>query len=163
MKNIKFLFVFSFVLLLANSAFALQCKEGTYAAGDECWTDVKIGISETTPVIPGVVLKYDINSNDVETAAYIVRVANASADFGRIAGVAQNRIATGDYGRILVRGKGKVRKALGAVVSGDYLFAALATGDAAVGPVRATNAQPTAFSLQTGTEAIATIDGFVIL
>lgn len=166
MKKFRILFLLALALLLSKSAFALQCKDGVYAGSDECWTDVKVGISETVPVIPGVVLKYDINSGDAETAAYIVRVSSASADYGRVAGVAQSRIATGDYGRILVRGHGKIRKANGVtLVSGDYLYptgAATASGD--TGLVAATGANPTAFSLQTSAATSgATVDAFIAL
>lgn len=167
MKKIKSLFFLAFALLLASPAFALQCKDGTYEASDECWTDVRVSISETTPIITGTVLEYFGATDGTDANSFTVRAVNASADHAAIAGVAQSRIATGDYGRILVRGKGKLRKSLGAVSTRDYLYAAVAvaTQDAGgvLGPVASTGAEPTAFALQSSGEARATIDAYIIV
>lgn len=161
MKSFKVLFLLAFALLLASPAFALQCKDGNYAGSDECWTEVRISSVETTPVIPGTVLEYDATTDADETNAYIVRVANASADYAAIAGVAQTRIATGDYGRILVRGKGKVRLTAGVNATRDYVYASSTAG--ALGPIPATNAVPVAFALEPNTSAAATADAYVLV
>jgi hypothetical protein len=166
MKSFK-LFALALVIFGAsfitssNPAFALQCKDGGSQNADECWTDVQVSISETTPVIPGAILKYDVATDSAEENAFEVRVASASADYGRVAGVAQSRIATGDWGRVLVRGPGKIRKVIGGVqVTGDYLFVAV-SNDA--GSVQATGASPIAFTRQATTAAGATVDAYIVV
>lgn len=160
MKKIKFFLLFAFALLVANSAFALQCKDGNAPMGDECWTEVKISSVETTKVIPGTVLEFDATTDNAIENAYVVRVANASADFAAIAGVAQSVIATGDYGRVLVRGKGKVKVTAGINATRDSLYASSTAGTLGTGI--ATGAYPIAFALQTSAAA-ATIDAYVVI
>lgn len=161
MKKIKFLFLLAFALLVAKSAFALQCKDGNAPMGDECWTEVKVSSAETTRVIPGTVLEFDTTTDNAIDNAYIVRVANASADNAALAGVAQSVIATGDYGRILVRGKGKLRATAGVNATRDYLYASSTAG--ALGTIGATGHVPAAFALQTNTTAAATIDAYIVI
>jgi len=161
MKNLKFLFLLAFALLLAKPAFALQCKDGTYLASDECWTEVKVSDLETTRVIPGTVLEFDATTDTSEKNGYTVRVANASADWAAIAGVAQTNIATGDQGRILVRGKGKVRVPANNISSRDFLYASGTAGSLGV-VASASNASPSAFALQSATTA-STIDAFIVV
>ena len=132
----KKIFIFAFLslafLAVASPAFALQCKVGNYGS-DECWTDVRVSPLETTyPVSVGTVLVYDFKAGDIDGVspnspdggAFQVRVlqgGTASLDSYRVAGVAQTVIATGDRGRILVRGRGKVRQATQSA-SGDRLY-----------------------------------------
>jgi hypothetical protein len=161
MKSFKVLFLLAFALLLASPAFALQCKDGNYAASDECWTEVRVSISETTRVIPGTVLTYT-NTDTAEKNAFEVRVASTSTDYMRVAGVAQSTIATGDSGRVLVRGAGKLRIVDQSVnASGDYLYLGKGAGSAA--PTAASSRdQALAFSRQT-TASAATIDAFIVV
>lgn len=167
MKKLKFLFLFAFTLLLAKSAFALDCKNGNSFSSDECWTNVKVSSSETTPVIAGTVLVYDFASpTDANDAAFQVRVSSASTDNYKVAGVAQRTIATGDTGLVLVRGKGKIR-ATTAVASGDRLFTTSLSGRAGTyspsdNTSVASRDKNIAFSLQTST-ASATIDAYMVV
>ena len=116
----KFFLLFVGLLLLASPAFALQCKDGGSLNGDECWTDVYVSPIETSPTTVGTVVVYDFSAGTAEKAAYQVRVASASTDGYRVAGVVQKVIATGDWGRVLVRGKGKLRT-VNILSSGDRL------------------------------------------
>lgn len=161
MKNFRILFLLACALLLASPAFALQCKDGNYAGSDECWTEVRISSVETTRVIPGTVLEFDATTDSDETNAYVVRVANASADWAAIAGVAQTNIATGDYGRILVRGKGKLRVSGHNFSSRDFLYASSTAGSLGL-TASASNASPSAFALESSTSS-ATIDAFIVV
>lgn len=154
------LVMFGVSVLSITPAYALQCKGGNYGS-DECWTEVQIASTETTPVIAGTVLEFSSAQSTANDNAFIVTVANASADHSRIAGVAQGAIATGDRGRVLVRGKGKIRKAAGVAASGDYLYASSTGG--AVGIVGATGAKVTAFALESAANAAATIDGYIVI
>lgn len=120
-KHFKVLFLLAFALLLASPAFALQCKTGQSQNADECWTDVYVSPLETSPVSIGTLLVYDFNAGTPEKAGFQVIVSSASADGYRAAGFAQNRITTGDWGRVLVRGRGFVITD-GIVASGDRLF-----------------------------------------
>jgi hypothetical protein len=158
MKIKNFLFALAFVLAIAPSAFALQCKNGNYGS-DECWTNVQISTVETTPVIAGTVLEFAGTTDSADDNAYIVRVANASADHSAIAGVAQATIATGDSGLVLARGKGKIRVPAGVVATRDYLYASATAG--AAGTVPATGAKVAAFALQSSTAGAATIDAYI--
>lgn len=167
MKNkIKFLMFFVGVLLMASPAFALQCKDGNFGP-DECWTEVEVSRVETTPVIAGTVLVYDFTSNEgsSETAAFRVRVATASADAYKVAGIAQKTIATGDRGRVLVRGKGLLRVA-GITASGDRLFtsstAGVASNSMPAGNTVASRDRNIAFALETESAA-ATTDAFITI
>lgn len=155
------LFIGVGVLSYSQSAFAFQTKAGNYEASDEIWTNVKVSSAETTPVIPGTVLEFDFAQDTANEASYIATVSNASADHSRIAGVAQTTIATGDYGRVLVRGKGQLRTAAGVVSSGDYLYASSTAG--ALGIVGATGAKVGAIALETKTNAAATIDAYIVV
>lgn len=167
MKKINVLLILALLLISAKSAFALQCKSGNAPMSEECWTEVKVSSVETVPVIAGTVLEFDATTDTAIDNAYIVRVANASADNAAIAGIAQGRIATGDYGRIMVRGKGKVRKSQGAVSTRDYLYAAVAVATqdngGVLGPSAVSGHKPLAFSLQTQTDARATIDAYIVV
>jgi len=160
----KFLFLVIALLLLTQNAWALNCKTSQSNQSDECWTVVKVSNSETTPVISGTVLRYDFTSSTgADDSSFQVRVATASGDAYLIAGVAQNTIATGDEGMILVRGKGKVRLA-GAITSGDRLFAS-STAGALGGGIYAGNTVASrdpnvAFALKTETAA-ATTDAYI--
>lgn len=168
MKNYKFLVLFAFALLLASPAYALQCKAGNFEASDECWTNVKVASGETIAVIPGTILQYDFLSVDSseDKGAFQVRVARELTDGYKLAGVAQSRIASGDYGKILVRGKGLVRVAE-ATASGDRLF--VSATDGALEDTNNTTVASTAsrdkaaaFSLESSSGA-ATIDAYVVI
>lgn len=161
----KLLLVLAAVLLIAPSAFALQCKNGNYGS-DECWTNVVVSLQETTPVVQGSVLVYDYQSNsgNVDTASYQVRVADASADWNIVAGVAQSNIATGDSGLVLVRGQGKIRtKTTFAITSGDALYVSTSADST---KVVVTGAGPVANALVTTSASgntSATIDAYITI
>ena len=157
------------LLLVASPAFALQCKTGNYGS-DECWTEVKLSASETVlPATIGSALVYDFASSpDADTSAFQVRIATASTDSYRVAGISQTIISTGDRGMVLVRGKGKVQVST-AVTSGDRLYTTTDTScrgclgpQAAPGSGVASHDKVVAFALQTVT-AKATIDAFIVV
>lgn len=166
----KFIFSVLFVLALVvvvSPAFAMQCKQGNYGA-DECWTDVKVSSAETNVVRAGTVLIYDFNQDSVDESSFEVRVAAASTDSYRVAGVAQHTIATGDRGSILVRGLGKIRTT-GAISSADRLFASGTAGTAVANQNNdeasaASHDKQIAFALETKTTSGsfgATLDAFI--
>lgn len=176
----KFIFVALFVLaliLVVTPAFALTCKNGNYGS-DECWTNVKVSPLETQPVSIGSVLIYDASAGPLtadDGGAFQVRVlaANNSYDGVLVAGIAQKVIATGDYGQVLVRGRGKVRCTT-TTSSGDRLYVAIDSKQRGALGVRTDTAvdRPTsydksiAFALEAGSVAIlghtaATIDAYV--
>jgi hypothetical protein len=164
----KFIFSLLFVLALVvavSPAFALQCKEGNYGS-DECWTEVKVSAAETTPVVSGTVLKFDVATDSADRNAFEVRVATATADYAKIAGVAQGRIATGDRGMILVRGQGQIKVTGGGIATGDPLFVGGAAGTVSEASADAVTVglyanDPVGFALESSTAASATIDGYV--
>lgn len=165
MKNLKSL-IFALllvapVLLGSQEALAFQTKAGNYEASDEIWSNVKIHDSETTVVDLGTVLEFDTTTDSAEENSYTVRVANASADHSRIAGVAQSTIATGDTGRVLVRGKGQVKAATTPLSTGDYMYASSTAGS--LGSIGASGAKVSAFALETKGEATATIDAYIVV
>lgn len=130
MKKINFLFVLALLFgmgLVADNAYALNCKTGQSGNSDECWTDVKVSALETNVVSAGAVLVYDKNTGDPDRGAYEVVLATASADRHRIAGIAQQRIATGDWGRVLVRGQGQLFTRA-AASSGDLAYVSTSEG-----------------------------------
>ena len=150
-------------LLIASPAFALQCKQGNFGS-DECWTNVKVSDSETNPVIAGTILVYDFaSSTSSDDSAFNVRVSSASADNYRVAGVAQNAIATGKEGLVLVRGKGKI-KIVGVATSADRLWVSATAGKAGTQFVTdsavATNDRPIAIALTT-TTITSTADAYI--
>lgn len=135
MNKMKKFFMFSFVLVallmaFQADAFALSCKtsQGPGSA-DECWTEVTVSSRETAIVSAGHLLVWDSDATTPGQGTSQVRLSRASADNSIAAGFAQGRIATGDTGRVLVYGFGKVLT-VGGVTSGDYLYAA-ASGDVA--------------------------------
>ena len=66
--------------------------------------------------------KYDVAQLDDDYALFhCVRGKTASAVAGRVIGVAQHEIASGSYGFVLRKGKGKVTTTAGAVVAGTTL------------------------------------------
>ena len=165
MNKLKALVLVLFLsLVVSTQAWALQCKSGNYGS-DECWTDVRVSSSETTPVIAGTVLVYDFASaEDADDAAFWVRVSSAITDGYKIAGVAQGTIATGDKGRVLVRGKGDLRVAT-STTSGDRLYvsstAGTATGTNTVAADSAASRDKVlAFALETSGSA-STQDAFI--
>lgn len=165
MKNLKILFLIAFSFILANTAFALDCKNGNGAGGsDECWTYVTVDPLNTGgPVVRGTVLEYSFASGSSEASGYLVTPSNASADWAHIAGVAQRNIATGDSGLILVRGRGKIQaKSSDSFTSGDALYVAT-TRDAGsiIGP---TGDKAIAFAQVTQTASgntVTTVDAFI--
>lgn len=168
MKKIKFLFVLALLFLAASPAFALQCKEGQSINGDECWTSVKVSLLETNVVSAGSILIYDINTGDIERGAYEVVLATASLDDYRIAGVAQQTIATGDWGKVLVKGKGLVIMR-DVAASGDRIYVSSIEGKggttggrAADGTNRISSADPIGFLLEAST-ADATHDAYITI
>lgn len=165
MKNLKILFLIAFSFVIAHNAFALQCKSGTYAASDECWTSVTVDPANTTPVVRGTVLEYSVASGSSELGAYYVIPSNASTDWAHIAGVAQKNIATGDSASILVRGHGKIQaKATDNFTSGDPLYVSTShDAGTVIGP---TGDKSVAFALQSqtgGANTVATVDAFITI
>lgn len=166
---ISFLFVLALIVVASNPAHALQCKAGNFEASDECWTNVKVSSAETYVVSAGSVLVYDITTNSAQRNSFEVRLADASADTHLIAGIAQSVIATGDYGRVLVRGKGKLVLAPGAVVAtGDRLYTSSSVGKAGTAMSSyvtsdISSGDPIAFALQASTAAAATIDAYITI
>jgi hypothetical protein len=169
----KFLFVALFVLALAmfvTPAFALECKTGNYGS-DECWTNVQVSASETNQVNKGTVLMYAVTENTADNGAFVVRVVTATTDAYKVAGVAQQTIATGDRGNILVRGQGKI-KSWGAVTSGDRLFVNASNNQNRYGRVcvsssldvasAASRDKAIAFALETSTTD-ATADAYIVV
>lgn len=174
----KKLFIVFSVLVLAlliagPSAFALQCKAGNFESSDECWTNVKVSATETYVVSAGAILVYDITTDSAQRNSFEVVVADASADDHLIAGVAQSIIATGDYGRALVRGKGKLclGHAGGAgitVATGDRLYVSSSRGKAGTtlatsGSTAVSSSDPIAFALQANSTTPATIDAYITI
>lgn len=152
------------LLIIASPAWALQCKTSQSGQSDECWTTVRVSNLETTAVIPGMLLVYDFTDDNVDDAAFQVRVSTASEDGYKVAGVAQSVIATGDQGAILVRGKGKLRVA-GGNASGDRLYPSTTAGSAGrhgPGGVLASHDALVAFALAANTGA-ATTDAYIIV
>lgn len=170
MKKRIFSFMILALILSASNAFALQCVSSQKVGGsDECWTQVKVSASETTPVTKGTILVYDFSSSpDSATAAFQVRVSTATTDGYKVAGIAQSTIATGDIGLVQVRGKGSLKIVTAAVSSGDRLFVSTTAGKAAKANIGdATYAATSrdkvlAFALQT-TTATATADAFITI
>ena len=159
----KFIIFVIAILLLATPAYALSCKTGTSGNSDECWTTVRVSTSETTPVIPGMLLMYDfLSSPDASTSAYQVRVSDASTNEHYLAGFAQQKIATGDYGLIQVRGQGKVRLDAAAVSSGDDLYASATDGTVRTDSGAGSRDRVIAFALAAGS-ASTTADAYITL
>lgn len=160
MKKLSFLSIFVLALLVfASNGHALQTKAGNYDASDEVWSNVRISTLETTPVVAGVVVEFSASTDTADENAWIVTVADASADHSRIAGVAQETIATGDFGRVLLRGKGQLSAAAGVVSSGDYLYASSTAG--AMGVVPSSGAKVGAIALESKTNGADTIDAYI--
>ena len=167
MKKILFsLFLVLALVAVVTPAFAMQCKEGNYGS-DECWTNVKVSANETTPVIAGTVLVYDFASDhDADDAAWTVRVSSAITDMYKVAGVAQQTIATGDRGNVLVRGQGQLRTTA-AITSGDRLFPSTTAGQAtktnAIDVASAASRDGAiAFALETSAAA-STMDAYIVV
>lgn len=170
MKNLKYLFLaFALSLFIVPSSYALQCHQGNLGS-DECWTNVQVSSSETNVVDRGTVLIYDFSSSaNSDQAAYQVRVATATTDNYKVAGVAQNTIATGDSGLVLVRGQGKIKIA-GAATSGDRLYTTgtggrkgfTAVGTSLDATSAASRDKAIAFALETSTTD-ATKDAFIVV
>lgn len=165
MKKIIFSVLFVLALVVAVSpAFALQCKTGNDGS-DECWTNVTA--RGTTPVIAGTVLVYDFTQDeDADYAAFNVVASSATAQNQLVAGVAQQTIATGDRGLILVRGQGQIRAGV-AVTSGDRLFTSATAGSVLkiANDTVASNSsrdKAVAFALETSAAA-ATVDAFIVV
>ena len=163
MKNLKILFLIAFSFVIAHSAFALDCKNGNYAASDECWTTVTVDPLATTPVVKGTVLEYSFASGSAEQAGYLVSPSNASSDWTHIAGVAQKPIATGDTANVLVRGHGFIQaKQSSNFTSGDALWVSTTHDVGSV--ISATGARPIGFALQSqsgGAGTASTIDAYI--
>lgn len=162
MKNLKYLFLALVLsLALAPSSFALQCHQGNLGS-DECWTNVQVDSLETKAVIAGTLLEFAASNNNADDNAYVVKVANASADYAAIAGVAQGNISAGDSGLVLVRGKGKLKTVAGAIASRDYLYTTSnADGKAGIVPLPS-GTRPIAHALQSSA-GDATIDAYIVI
>lgn len=165
MKKFKFLFVLALLFGVASPAFALNCKTGQSINSDECWTDVKVSLLETNVVSAGSILMYDINTGDVDRGSYEVVLTTASNDTYRVAGVSQSVIATGDWGKVLVRGQGKIRN-FAAVASGERLFPSASEGKAGStsgsGAANQASSDPIGWALATGT-ADSITDAYISL
>lgn len=163
MKKINFLFVLALLIGLTSNAYALTCKTGQSGNSDECWTDVMVSRLETNVVSAGSILVYDINTGDPDRGAYEVVLATASNDTYRVAGVAQSRIPTGDWGTVLVRGQGQIiSRSAGA--SGDRLFPSTSEGKAGTtsgsGAANQASSDAVAWLLEAAT-ADATHDAYI--
>lgn len=162
MKKIALFLVLA--LLVAVPAFAIQSKAGNDRS-DEIWSWVKVGDEETVVVNKGTILIWDFTSSEgTDDSSYQVRVASDIAKDYIVAGVAQNTIATGDAGMVLLRGKGKI-KTLGSVTSGDRLWCSnedgRATGDISVDVANAaSHDHAIAIALQTSATD-ATADAYI--
>lgn len=157
----KLLFVLALVLLIVPSSFALQCHQGNLGS-DECWTNVQIDRLETKEVIAGTLLEFAASNDNADDNAYVVKVANASADYAAIAGVAQKSISAGDSGLVLVRGKGKLKTVAGAIASRDYLYTtSSAEGKGGIVPLPS-GTRPIALALQSSA-GDATIDAYFVI
>lgn len=164
MKKYSFLILLAFALLLAKPAFALQCKAGNGGMeSDECWTEVKISIVETNPVIRGTVLYYENSTDSSEENGFEARVSSTpSNDRVRVAGVAQRSFATGDTARILVRGSGALRVTQ-TVATGDLLYVGGSDAGTAGRNAAASRDQAIAFARQASTTQRATIDAYIVV
>lgn len=172
MKNKFKFFGLFFVLALLSvipsfspKAYALACKTGQSLNSDECWTWVTVSAQETGVVSPGSVLVYDVATDSALRNSFEVRLATASIDSTRFAGVAQRLIATTDADMILVRGKGKLA-VVGIVSTGDNIFTSSSKGKAgttagAYSKGRISSSDSIAFSLQNSTATDATIDAYI--
>jgi hypothetical protein len=128
MKKYKFAFLLAVLLtVMGHSAFALNCAPSRNSQGpaDDCYTSVTVASNETTLVSAGTVLVYDVANAQVSSTygAFWVKVSTASAQGVRVAGVAQNSIASGATALVLVRGRGDVAVNTNTTISsGDALF-----------------------------------------
>lgn len=135
MKKFKISFLLAALLMVAgHSAFALNCAPSRNSQGpsDDCYSSVTVASNETTLVSLGTVLVYDVANAQVSSVngAFQVRVATASAQGVRVAGVAQTSITSGSTALVLVRGRGDVATNVStSFASGDPLFVGV-SGDA---------------------------------
>jgi hypothetical protein len=117
----KYIIFVIVLLLLAPSAFALQCKDGNYGS-DECWTTVRIDPGYGTLVSRGHILVVSVAGKTVaDNDGFLAQLAGSSAD--KVLGVAQNSIASGEMSRVLTKGRGVVKTdgASSTIASGDQL------------------------------------------
>ena len=168
MKKILFSLLIAFSLLaVSENAFALICKTGQAGNSDECWTEVKVSARETMVVSAGSILVYDMATDSADRNAYEVVLATASLDRYKVAGVAQQTIATGDSKLVLVRGKGKLIVKGAVDATGDRLYVSSTEGKAGsqIGlgvPFTTASADPIAFALQSATSGPqTTIDAYI--
>jgi predicted RecA/RadA family phage recombinase len=153
--NMKKLSLF-FVLLLilgASQASAFVCTESRIVgqSADYCVSTVTVASNETTLVSIGTVLVYDVANAQVAAAngSYQVRVATASANGIYVAGVAQNTIASGNTGLVVVRGISDLAlKTTETIASGNALFVS-GSGDATI--VTSTTQDQLGFALESST------------
>ena len=159
MKKTKYLFlVLALLLLTSSNAFALVCNDsrGVEGSADDCWVSVKVASNETSLVSSGTVLVFDITNAQFSNTntAYQVRVSDASIDGAIVAGVAQERIVSGQTALILSRGRGDIAvKTATPFASGDALFVST-SGDASIAVsanVLGTTGKPVAFAMETQT------------
>lgn len=128
MKKLKFSVLFAALLFVAgHSAFALNCAPSRNSQGsaDDCYSSVTVASNETTLVSQGTVLVYDVANAQVSSVngAFQVKVSTASSQGVRVAGVAQNTIASGATALVLVRGRGDLAVNTNTTIaSGDALF-----------------------------------------
>jgi len=155
-KIIALLFVLS--LLLVSPAFALMCEQSQASGGpDACWTEVTLSNNVTSAILAhgvsaGTVMVYDYASGQLgqsgnsttltlaQTGATLVRLATASADNTRVAGILQtsldsSKIGAGSQVKLLVRGLGDILvNGVTAIASGDpIVVSAIRSSGGAVG------------------------------
>ena len=124
----KFFALLIAILLIATPVYALQSKVSQSGRSDEVWTQVRIGTNYPVLVSRGHVL---IISTDSQTLAtndgFLAKHADAS--LGQvIAGVVQaTDVTSGDYTRVLLRGRGYLRSATKNTTSLDIMSTTLAT------------------------------------
>lgn len=128
MKKMKLsIFVLAILLLAGQSAFALVCapsRNGQDSA-DQCWTSVTVASNETNLVSAGTVLVFDVANAQAneKNGSFKVRFNTSSANGVRVAGVAQQSIASGATANVLIRGRGDLAvNTQNAFASGDALF-----------------------------------------
>lgn len=154
MKPLKFLSVLVVILLFGvGHALALQCQAGREIEGSAgiCWESVEVASNETTLVSQGTVVVFDTANaqNDKDNTAFQVRVADASADGVIVAGVAQDRIASGNSALVQCRGKAVVaHKTTETITSGNAVFVST-SGDVSI--VTSTTQNQAGFALETDT------------
>lgn len=165
-----FIAVMALVLgMCAGEAFALNCVSSQKLGGsDFCETSVRVtGLltktsNEGVTVSIGQVLVYDLTEGTVDGLTYQVELADASADFHIVAGVAQVAVASGQLTNVRQRGKTRIQlaKVGNGVASGDALYVSSTEG--AVSNVGTAGTQ-IGFALEASDAGEETIDAYLTI